>query len=366
MRPDGTLVACAIEQNIPEAPQPVLPWLKLLAAIEGEKSSHKESRADFPVGDIVVAVTKAVVSTLSRYGPMPLDALKARVAAACSLPNDQRLSTCMQVSNSYVLRDDGTCSISDQPIAGIRDKQLRRLNAMIGVLERDGPSHFTHVLREVNAHLIPQYAMSERDGHAWLSRFADCFVWAGPGIYALKNSGVGIRAENVADGPALPPQYQKRRRKGIGDEIVALLMDRGPLTLAEIEAHVLPRFYVNPVSIEASILNDSAARFIVRSDGSIALRTEGDTLPYRRRKRVRIMDHVIASLMPRARELRDDVYRHAQTGFARLSGTTLFNHAVVAAVLDLDVWAALEAAPARAEVPQEAWVAVDAVRAGHE
>ena len=364
-RPDDALVADAIEQDIPTVRCPILPWLKLLAAVQGKQWAQQTDRQLGPLrSPVVTTVTKAIVALLSRYGTMPFEELQARVARECTLPNDSDLTLYMRLSNAFIMGGDETCRLPDEPIPGIRDKQLRRLNAMIGVLERDGPSHFTHVMSEINSRLIPSFVMSERDTHAWLGRFPDLFVWAGQGTYALQNAGAGIRAENLDGGAAeLPEQYRKRRRKGIGDEIAAVLLECGPLTLEEIETHVLKRFSVNLTSVEAAILQDAAARFVAKEDGRIALRQEGEGPPDRTPQRVKIMEGVIASLIPRAKELCDSVRHDAENGFARSNGSTLFNHAVVAAILGLDrEWTLLNQAPAHTEIPSEAWNAAAALR----
>ena len=103
-------------------------------------------------------------------------------------------------------------------------------------------------------------------------------------------------------------------------------------------------------------------RFVVRPHGLVDLRREGEAQPARQQRWVRITDSQIEAVLPRARALRDRLRADAQTGFARLDGAALFNHAVIAAVLGLDgELSSLESAPAGPSVPSRAWAAVQAL-----
>ncbi|MBA2446784.1 MAG: hypothetical protein H0V51_02025 [Chloroflexi bacterium] len=352
--PTDPALAQQLELDFPAATRPVSPWLQLLVEIRPTGWTN-------PTRPPPPGLTEAVVATLARYGPMLLEELAACVAALCSAENDIGLLARVRTSGACVARPDGTYELLSEPIRGIPDERLRRLHSIIGVLQRDGPSHFTRVADEVNARLIPRYAMTERNVHAWLSRYQKFFIWAGPGTFALRDHGVGIQSER--GGPELPAEYRPARRKGIGDEIVLLLLERGPLSIEEIKQHILPRFHVDPTSVEAAVHQDQAMRFTVRPHGLVDLRGEAEAAPARQQRWVRITDAQLDALLPRARELRDRLRADAQAGYARLDGAALFNHAVVAALLGLDRdLVSLQAAPASKSVPAGAWAAVHAMR----
>jgi hypothetical protein len=292
---------------------------------------------------------------------MTIDSLSELVAVSLSVQNDEVLANRIRASGACQFTPGGIGSLPPFPVPGIEDKRLRRLNSLIRVLEGDGPSHFTRVTDKVNAYLMPSYAMTTRDVHAWLERYPDYFVWAGPGTYGLRKQGVGIRSETGES--ELPVEYRRRRRKGIGDEIVLVLLEQGALTVDAVADRILPRFFVNRSSVEASILQDKAARFIVTPDGLVHLRGATEAQVRRVPKRIRITTEFVSGVMTRARTLRDQVHRAGLTGYARLDAASLFNHVAVAAVLGLDdEWPALEAAPGSGAIPPAAWSTANAIR----
>jgi hypothetical protein len=137
---------------------------------------------------------------------------------------------------------------------------------MTQVLETTGPLHFTDLAARLESLLAEGDAMTERNVHAWLDRYDTLFVWVGPGIYRQKRD-----ADIATQREALPERYAPSRRRGIGDAIVALLLERQPRSLAEIESHILPRFMVNRGSVSASILQDRAKRFVMTGDRQVFL-----------------------------------------------------------------------------------------------
>ena len=173
-----------------------------------------------------------------------------------------------------VRRNDGRFDLPDASIHAVNDKHVRRLNAMIAVLERLGPSHYAAIAGELDDCLPTDYRMDERNVHAWLDRYKDVFVWAGRGRYALKTQGVGIRADLNPD-IALPVATPgATRRRGIGDEIAHLLRDCGPLPLAAVEEHILVRLQVQRNSIAAAVAQDKARRFVLDANKVVSLRSE--------------------------------------------------------------------------------------------
>jgi hypothetical protein len=159
----------------------------------------------------------------------------------------------------------------------VNDKRIRRLRAMAGVIERNGPSHFTFIARELDQQLPEDYRLSERDVHSWLGRYPGIFVWAGPGIYGLKSQDVGIRADRERTALDAGTRERKTRRRGIADEIESLLQERGELSLEEIEAHVLARFRVQRSSVLAAVVQDRASRFELRDGTMVLLAHRGES-----------------------------------------------------------------------------------------
>ena len=145
--------------------------------------------------------------------------------------------------------------------------QERRLSAMFLTLTDEGaPLRYTEIGNRVRAILPPEISMSDRNVHAWLDRYKNYFKWVGAGKYGLAEWDMGIREGHLAD------NLKPARRTGIGDEIALLLYERAePVWLGEIEEHIIRRFQVNRSSIQASIAQDKAGRFVEMDDGRVAL-----------------------------------------------------------------------------------------------
>lgn len=146
-----------------------------------------------------------------------------------------------------------------------------RLNALHYVLRNeDRPLHFSEIAERANSRLPSKYKMSKRNVYAWLTRYTDRFVWAGQGKYGLKEWDVGRRVDQ--DTIAIPEELNPKRRRGISEEIILLLLEAGePLHLVRIEEHILSRFSVNLSSVQATIVQDTARRFILDADGRVSL-----------------------------------------------------------------------------------------------
>lgn len=265
-------LAVALGKRYPRATWATAGHLRLLAAIFKEGAPDDKG---------IGGVEAAAVAVVSRTGPLTIEELSQRVTAMLE-PTDlerfpsfdvaKRLETIGPVRR----RNDGRYDLPSGSIDGVSDKRVRRLHAMVGVIERLGPSHFATIARELDDHLPSAYRLSERDVHAWLGRYDDVFVWAGRGRYGLTSHGVGIRADADASRAALPTGYRGKRRKGIGDEIAALLLEQGPLPLSEVTAHILTRFQVLPTSVLAAIQQDTARRFGFGDDRLVVLRAPED------------------------------------------------------------------------------------------
>ena len=162
----------------------------------------------------------------------------------------------------------GYCTATEATLARLSSKD-RRLSALTRVLRESGrPLHFTEITRRVRPMLNGKSAMSDRNVHAWMDRYKEWFKWAGAGIYGLSEWDIGVRAGNL-EGVLKPA-----RRMGIGDEIALLLSEqKEPISLSYIEDHVLSRFEVNRESVSASIIQDTAHRFVQLEDGRVALST---------------------------------------------------------------------------------------------
>ena len=129
---------------------------------------------------------------------------------------------------------------------------------MIRVLNRFGhPTHFEEIHRELEQELPEHLLLSIRNTSAWLERNKELFAWAGPGTYGLTSWEMGHSTSTPSD-----PSLRPARRRGIGDEIVNLLLTWGrPMSIREIKDHVLKRFVVKEDSVMASIRQDQAQRF---------------------------------------------------------------------------------------------------------
>ena len=166
-----------------------------------------------------------------------------------------------------VEKDDNGRFIATEKALSRLTAQERRLSAMFLTLTDEGaPLRYTEIGNRVRAMLPPEISMSDRNVHAWLDRYKVYFKWVGAGTYGLAEWDMGIR-EGYLDESLKPA-----RRTGIGDEIALLLYERAePVWLGEIEEHIIRRFQVNRSSIQASIAQDKAGRFVEMDDGRVAL-----------------------------------------------------------------------------------------------
>ena len=166
-----------------------------------------------------------------------------------------------------VEKDDNGRFIATEKALSRLTAQERRLSAMFLTLTDEGaPLRYTEIGNRVRAMLPPEISMSDRNVHAWLDRYKVYFKWVGAGTYGLAEWDMGIREGHLDE--SLKPA----RRTGIGDEIALLLYERAePVWLGEIEEHIIRRFQVNRSSIQASIAQDKAGRFVEMDDGRVAL-----------------------------------------------------------------------------------------------
>ena len=150
-------------------------------------------------------------------------------------------------------------NIEELSDTGIMTSQEIKLSGIIRTLRGIGDSlHCDQLISLVNESLPSGYEFSTRNLHTWLSRFTDEFNWVGRGTFALKEWGLG-HSERASGNP----EYRPARRRGVGEEIVTLLLENGgPLPLPEIADHVLSRFRVTEAAIVASITQDLANRFV--------------------------------------------------------------------------------------------------------
>ncbi len=260
-------LALALSKLQPQASWATQEHLRLLAVIFKGRTPSDEG---------IDGVDAAVVAIVARTGPLPLANLVQQVTPLLD-PKDLARFPSFSLARRLELigparrRNDGRYDLPNGGIAGINDRRVRRLNAMIGVIERLGPSHYTTIARELDDHLPTEYRLGERDVHAWLGRYEDIFVWAGPGRFGLASHNVGIRAKHDTPEAALRHRVRSRRRRGIGDEIALLLSERGPLPMDAIADHILARFRVNPASVAAAVHQDSARRFTLTPERLVSL-----------------------------------------------------------------------------------------------
>ena len=161
---------------------------------------------------------------------------------------------------------DGFCSMTERSHSRL-SKRSHRLLALTSVIREEGkPLHYKEISRRIRPLLPDQYAMSDRNVHAWVDRYKDRFKWAGPGIYGLAEWDIGVQDGDLDD------HLRPARRTGIGDQIALLLTERGePIPMIELEEHILRRFSVNRTSVSASVTQDKAQRFQTLSGGRVAL-----------------------------------------------------------------------------------------------
>ena len=234
---------------------------------------------------------------IQNIDPVSLDALKSEVMsddearrALRDWPNLD-MSMRLRLILGVEIDDDGICVPTELTFAG-STKMDHRLNAMVSALREAGkPLHFSEIAKRAEPLLPGSLALSERNIHARLDRHKKHFRWAGMGMFALTDWDIGVREDNM--GSALRPT----RRKGIGDEIAMILLERGePMRLQDIEDHILlvRKIEVIPRSIAASVATDKARRFTMLGGGWVGLTEWGDDVvppsdpsppPPRRRKR---------------------------------------------------------------------------------
>ena len=258
MSPGDPLIARAMIEAFPATRRPAEPWLRLLAGIHGEGWAHLE-RAPLR------GVDRAIADVLTVRTELSMDELLKEVAERLKLPLSAGLRARISASR-FCFIDLGTVRL-----AGVIDRdrvtrRVRRLNGMRHVLETEGPLHFTDLATRIRPLLDRDDRISDRSVHAWLDRYNDLFVWAGPGTYRVRREG-----DLASEREGIPERYAPRRRRGIGDAVVALLLERQPRSLSEIESHILARFMVNRGSVAATILQDHAGRFVMTEGRQVYL-----------------------------------------------------------------------------------------------
>jgi len=227
-------------------------------------------------------VEEAVVNVLSTSGPLSpaeLDLLVRPLLSDDKLAAYPRFSVARRVAllGPGTVGADGLVVLPDGPIDGLSDRRMRRLNALVRVLEEHGPSHYTFIAREIAIILPEGYDLSERDVQSWLGRYPRLFTWAGRGTYGLPSHGVGMTADpsGLLDGDMTDVASTidgRSRRIGIGDEIETVLRHRGSIPLGELQTHILSRFTVKGSSVPAAILQDARRRFALDDDQVVTLR----------------------------------------------------------------------------------------------
>ena len=299
--------------------------------------------------------------------PVSLDALKAVVMSDSEAMRALRdwpkldLSMRMKLVLDVKIDADGMCTVAEKTLSGV-DRRDRRLFAMDAALREAGkPLHFTEIAERAKPLMPGHFAMSERNVHAWLSRYEDRFKWAGAGTFGLAEWDIGVRESELDD------SLKSLRRTGVGDEIALLLSERGePLAMDEIERHVLDErgFAVNRGSVAASVAQDAAGRFATLSDGRVALSQwrNGGTRPARRQKSAATSSGTTRRVRL-SRELRDaareSAYRRAEEikalvarGVSRVPPAKAAGYAIIARELGLaDEFAALMTVAERNETP---------------
>jgi len=233
-----------------------------------------------------------------------------------------------------------------------------RLAALTSVLCEEGrPLHYSEIARRVDERLPADLRMGERNVHAWLARYSNRFVWAGPGKYGLREWDVGRRID-LGD-VALPNGLRPTRRRGIAEEIALLLVDAGePLPLSEIEDRILSRFDVNAASVRAAIEQDRAKRFILRADDYVELaswRADPGTARSDGRSKWRIRRAEFQELIAKAEDAMGEIRRAIDVGGARTRADLLYGWLVLTVALkQRDEVAALVRFPAIREIPEQA------------
>lgn len=240
-------------------------YARFMRAVFGKR--HKARKSLRPLDSLVIRSLGAAQSRrLTLRGAERLARTDAEAAAAKrdwpKLDLELRLSLVLGVD----IDDKGRLTVTEKALSRLT-AQERRLGAMLRALTEEGrPLRYTEIGERVRAVLPPEISMSNRNVHAWLDRYKMHFKWVGAGTYGLAEWDMGIREARLDD------SLRPARRTGIGDEIALLLYERAePVWLGEIEEHIVSRFQVNRSSIQASIIQDKAGRFVAMEDGRVAL-----------------------------------------------------------------------------------------------
>lgn len=305
-------------------------------------------------------------------GPVSLDTVRAVVMSDSGTRRALRdwpkldLPLRMKLMLDVKIGADGMCTVAEKTLSGVARRD-RRLFALTAALREAGkPLHFTEIAERAKPLLPGDFAMSERNVHAWLDRYEDRFRWVGAGTFGLAEWNVGVRESELDD--SLKPL----RRTGVGDEIALLLAERGePLTMDEIKRHALDErgFAVNPDSVAASVVQDAAGRFAILSDGRVALSQwrNGETAgrPRRVAKKAAAASSGTVRRVRLSRELRDaareSAYRRAEEvkalvarGVSRVPPAKAAGYAIIARELGMaDEFAALMTIAERGEMPPD-------------
>ena len=238
----------------------------------------------------------------------------------------------MRLVLGVTVDEDCMCSLSNPNESDLSDWH-KRLSAMIRVFRLTNRClHYTEVWDGLQRELPDCLILDTRNVHAWLDRNRDYFKWVGSGIYALAEWDVGHRSVDLES--ALRPA----RRKGVGDEVAALLLENGePLHLDHVKDRILSRFAIKENSVFAAIQQDKARRFVLLSDGCVGLAGRDDAgKPSRASiRRVRLPADLTGLAIQRARSrseaLRDALRYHRST----ISDQELVRFAVLASCLGM-------------------------------
>lgn len=224
------------------------------------------------------------------------------------------------------------CSLSNENESAL-SSGLKRLSAMLRIFRRANAGlHYTEVWDELQRELPDCLHLDARNVHAWLNRYKYYFKWVGPGTYALAEWGIGHRAVG------LEPELRPARRKGVGDEVAALLLESGePVHLNQVRDWILSRFTIKENSVLAAIQQDKAHRFVLLSDDYVGLAGRDDAGKPSRAliRRVRLPAYItrlaIQRATSRSEALRDALRYRRST----ISDQELVRFAVLASCLGM-------------------------------
>lgn len=244
----------------------------------------------------LAAFDEAVVRVLTRaHEALPIKYVAKEALTqpelAQALAHWPQLDPVLRIQSMFpsLASDDGMCGPglptvlftenSSMPASMLR-KQLRVGAVVRALKEARHPLHFEEIAERIRPWLDGNLAMNARNVHAWLGRYNGLFSWVGLGTYALRAWGLGHRQDLTANAAG-----GTQRRRGIGDEIAALLEERGEtLPLHEVEKWIIDRFEVRPQSMLAAITCDRMRRFVLSADGRVGLkqRDVGSLVPAER------------------------------------------------------------------------------------